>query len=296
MPAIGDYDLTHIDKLNTIGIEILEEYKGAKAHILMKCKTCGFEYIATPLAKIQVNKKYPNSNGCDMCRRKREDVKYDSTRDNVLQILKEANLIILTPGYKGQRKNVYEKIRVKNTECGHEFNLCIGNFLYGGIKTTCTICGVKHRSDMLTRISNAKHLIWLETATEWQKFKHIVTMETERTYRKNLLSINPNGLWRGPAGTAGAHHVDHIISKRYCFDNDIPPELCAHIDNLRVIPWLENVKKGKHIVTDIPLIFDDYIESPSVVDWEISNTPEEQTIEEQISEYSDEDLFKEEFQ
>jgi hypothetical protein len=282
MPAIGKYDLTHVNKLSEIGIEILEEYKGAKTHIQMKCKTCGFEFIATPLAKIQVHKKYPNSNGCDMCRRAREDKKYQPNRDNVLQLLKDANLTILTPGYKGQRKNVYEKIRVKNEDCGHTFDLCIGNFLHGLIRTTCTICGIKNRAAMLTKIANQVHAKWLETADEWHIFKYEACMLTEKTYRSNKQLINPFNHPRGKAGIDGAYQLDHIISRRYCFDNNIPSELCAHPDNLRFIPWLENIKKGKHIVTEIPLIFDAYIDSSSVVDWDEEDTVEEQKLYDDI--------------
>ena len=282
MPAPGNIDLGHIDKLDAIGIEILEEYKGAKVHIRMKCKTCGYEYKATPLSKIQNHKKYPNSNGCTICQKKREDKAYAPNRQKVFDRLEKSNLIVLTPGYKGQRKNVYEKIRVKNTICGHEFDMCVGDFLIRPNRSDCTICGIKNRAAMLTKIANQVHAKWLETADEWHIFKYEACMLTEKTYRSNKQLINPHNHPRGKAGIDGAYQLDHIISRRYCFDNNIPSELCAHPDNLRFIPWLENIKKGKRIVTEIPLIFDAYIDSSSVVDWDEEDTVEEQKLYDEI--------------
>jgi hypothetical protein len=49
---------------------------------------------------------------------------------------------------------------------------------------------------------------------------------------------------RGRAGTVGAYHLDHIISIHYGFMNGIDPIEIADINNLRFIPWEENLKKG----------------------------------------------------
>lgn len=282
MPKKNEFDNSYPERLLEMGITLLEEFKGAKIHHMMKCGTCSHEWTATPLSKLQGRRLYPETNGCPACKRAREDKKYQPNRDNVLQLLKDANLTILTPGYKGQRKNVYEKIRVKNEDCGHTFDLCIGNFLHGLIKTTCIVCGVKNRAAMLTKIANRVHAKWLETADEWQIFKYEACMLTEKTYRSNKQLINPFNHPRGKAGVDGAYQLDHIISRRYCFDNNIPSELCAHPDNLRFIPWLENIKKGKRIVTEIPLIFDAYIDSSSVVDWDEEDTVEEQKLYDEI--------------
>lgn len=41
-----------------------------------------------------------------------------------------------------------------------------------------------------------------------------------------------------------SYQIDHIISKRYGYDNNIDPYVIAHICNLRIITWQENNKKS----------------------------------------------------
>lgn len=48
---------------------------------------------------------------------------------------------------------------------------------------------------------------------------------------------------RGRAGINGAYQVDHIISIKDGFLNDIPEELIADISNLQFITWEENIRK-----------------------------------------------------
>jgi hypothetical protein len=47
----------------------------------------------------------------------------------------------------------------------------------------------------------------------------------------------------GKAGIPGAHHIDHIMSVREAFTYSIPIEMIASKENLRVIPWEENITK-----------------------------------------------------
>lgn len=41
-----------------------------------------------------------------------------------------------------------------------------------------------------------------------------------------------------------AYHIDHIVSVLHCYNNNIHPEVCASIHNLRCIPWRENLSKS----------------------------------------------------
>lgn len=42
-----------------------------------------------------------------------------------------------------------------------------------------------------------------------------------------------------------AFHLDHIISICYGYEHNISPKIIGDISNLRFIPALENIKKGK---------------------------------------------------
>ena len=43
-----------------------------------------------------------------------------------------------------------------------------------------------------------------------------------------------------------AYELDHMISKKDGFINNIPPEVIGHISNLQVIPWQENATKSSN--------------------------------------------------
>ena len=40
------------------------------------------------------------------------------------------------------------------------------------------------------------------------------------------------------------YHIDHKISIKWGFDNNIPPKHIAHIDNLRMMWWRDNFNKN----------------------------------------------------
>ena len=45
-------------------------------------------------------------------------------------------------------------------------------------------------------------------------------------------------------GVEGGWQLDHIISIKYGFENNIDPVIISSIENLQMLPWLDNVKKG----------------------------------------------------
>jgi hypothetical protein len=40
------------------------------------------------------------------------------------------------------------------------------------------------------------------------------------------------------------NHLDHRVSIYYGFHNDIPADDIASVNNLKMIPWKENFRKG----------------------------------------------------
>jgi len=80
---------------------------------------------------------------------------------------------------------------------------------------------------------------------EYRKYSNRVQTLTRKTYELYKEQINPNNLPRGVAGEKGCYHLDHKISVRYGFDNDIDPAIIADKNNLQMLPWRDNVIKGK---------------------------------------------------
>jgi uncharacterized Zn finger protein (UPF0148 family) len=85
--------------------------------------------------------------------------------------------------------------------------------------------------------------------SNFKKYRNRVATRTKKNYQLYESIINPNNLKLGKCGIDGANQIDHIITVRQGFEQGIPVEVIAAAENLRVIPWLENVQKydGKGI-------------------------------------------------
>lgn len=70
---------------------------------------------------------------------------------------------------------------------------------------------------------------------------------TEKVYAEHKNIINPYNYPRGICGKDGVWQLDHIIPVKYGFDNNIAPEIIASLDNLQMLSWEDNLKKGCEI-------------------------------------------------
>ena len=242
-------------------IKLLEEFKGTKKHHKMQCLICGYVWSATPAAKFQAKKKR-GSNGCPNCNEMKKQEKYEKIRKKNLERLKKRGIIVLDKNYDGRiyldyKNNPHKKIKVKNINCGHVFYCSPANLLLA--ETECSVCGPQKRAKPLIEWSKRRSEEWRKTAPEWKKYKSIVYELTRQTYKKYKNIINPNNLPRGKAGVEGAYHLDHIVPIRFCFENNIPPEVCASVENLQMMEWKDNVQHRNYIKGSLPSIFIPYI-------------------------------------
>jgi hypothetical protein len=81
-----------------------------------------------------------------------------------------------------------------------------------------------------------------ELLSEWKQYSYTARTLTERNYRSNKHTINPNNYTRATSGDG--YHLDHIMPVIYGFCNDIPPEEIAAVNNLQMLPWRDNISKG----------------------------------------------------
>lgn len=262
MPKPGEMDTTYASLLEAENkIRLLEPFKGAKAHHQMQCIVCGHIWTATPISKRQTLRKNGVS-GCPACNIARKDAAHADSRHHSLEELKNRGFVVLSDWYDGRRSSDgMTKIEVKNIKCGHTFWITPTNLLANNVE--CGVCGPKKRAAKLTASSKARSEKWKETATDWQKYKAAVTSITSQTYRKHKDKINPLNLPRDKAGVEGAYHLDHIVPKRFCFENNIPAEVCGSLHNLQMLGWRENVGSRDNIKGTIPPIFLKYISTNS---------------------------------
>lgn len=78
-----------------------------------------------------------------------------------------------------------------------------------------------------------------EDVEDYEAYCRLVRKYTNRQPIKNL----PEYALVGGRCTENDHHLDHIISKKFGFDNGILPSVIGDIDNLQVIHWKENTAK-----------------------------------------------------
>lgn len=232
MPKSGDYDAGYPARLLNIGIELVGEFCGAKKHHNLKCAECGYEWRATPISKLQNYKKHKHT-GCPKCIKAKQ---HQQVREHNINIIEERFEILST--YDGQVQTT-STITVRNKKCQHIFEAYPGNLLHRDVK--CPICATKYRTEVLNKSSKDRSEEWSKTATDWQLYKSKVASLSRKNYLQNKDQINPNNLPRGKAGEEGAYHLDHIVPVRYCFEHNIPEEVCAHPENLQMLGWRANV-------------------------------------------------------
>lgn len=251
--------LPYEHELRKIGIELGEPFKRAKDQHLLICTHCGNKWTATPVSKLQAFKKHKH-NGCPECAKKRVETRLAVSRSQNIQAVVNKGLEILSP-WDGRNATGAEcrplPVTVRHTGCGHTFTSNAVNLLRTDV--TCAVCGVAERAKHLTQTSTDRSVEWQKTATEWKLYKSAVTKLTKQLYRHHKAQINPGNLPTGRAGTEGAYHIDHIVPIRYCYNNNIPAEVCAHVDNLQMLGWRENVGSRDKLKATVPAIFTQYI-------------------------------------
>lgn len=81
--------------------------------------------------------------------------------------------------------------------------------------------------------------------SKYLRYKNKVHRLSEHTYRKNRNIINPSEHPRTRAGVKGGYQLDHIITVKQGFIDQIPAENIASLDNLRMLTWEENLKRNR---------------------------------------------------
>lgn len=79
-----------------------------------------------------------------------------------------------------------------------------------------------------------------DSLPEWKAYK----IDVWRLTNQQPLHLLENYDKRGVNGQDGAYTLDHKISIKRGFIENIPPEEIADISNLEMLPWEENIVKG----------------------------------------------------
>ena len=80
---------------------------------------------------------------------------------------------------------------------------------------------------------------------EFKRYRGRVTFLSEKVYNEYENIINPSNYKRTISGVEGGWQLDHIQSVKDCFDKGLTPEYCSRLENLQLLPWIENRIKWK---------------------------------------------------
>jgi len=94
---------------------------------------------------------------------------------------------------------------------------------------------------------NSPRFLSEKERTNWEQYAQTTRMLTERTYKQCFDKINPNNHTRG----LKEYHLDHIIPLWYGFLNNIAPGVLSRKENLRMIPWKNNLSRHKTKLTEV---------------------------------------------
>jgi hypothetical protein len=207
------------------------------------CETCG---VVVGFVKFPIGYRRFCTSKCMMQHTKRA-----VTIPQQLQKLKSMGIELLSEPSVADWSNK-KKYTFKNAECGHTFDANFCNVING--KTMCSVCGPTKRIAAASRAYMEKF-----GRTDWDMAKYkdyrlLVNKLTRRTYIKNRYIINPDGLKIGRAGVLDAHHIDHIVPVIHCYLNDVAPEVCASLENIQLLPWLDNLSKHDELTDQASLI------------------------------------------
>jgi hypothetical protein len=159
---------------------------------------------------------------------------------------------------KPRRKNseIEKKYFRDCPECNNPIGYSTKKLLKQAISnnTICNSCNNYKHNKTWNNIITTEHINKMRaTKAGYNSFEEYVEKYPEKEmYKRNVwrltyqndLTVLENWDKRGRCGVKGAYQLDHIypISKGY--ENKIPPEELARMDNLRMIPWKENLLKS----------------------------------------------------
>lgn len=131
----------------------------------------------------------------------------------------------------------------KHKFCSHP---CRGKF-YASPEWVAAMSAGSRQSNHRTAERGWGNWMRKPSTPEYRKYANKVHRLTRHTYNEHRAIINPNDYPRTLAGVPGGWQLDHKVSARYGFDNGWPAEQVAAAENLQMLPWRTNIKKGKHL-------------------------------------------------
>lgn len=153
---------------------------------------------------------------------------------------------------KRNRPETIEKIRAGNIRTKQQQNIVPWN--KGLTKEDPRVASYANAQTGVTRSKRIKKIESDDPIyNNIRQYRNRIAVRTKQTYESYKHIINPNNYTLGKAGIDGAYQIDHIMSVREGFIYSIPVELMSSVENLKVVPWQENLSKYSKVnYIDVP--------------------------------------------
>lgn len=151
---------------------------------------------------------------------------------------------------RGSKFGVSKPNRIKRIEKQCEICNKLFSVIPSNSKRYCSrSCASKSIDKSYMQSESYRNIMSKDTTPAYKKYAGLVHRLTKKTYEKYKEIINPNNYPRTVCGVEDGWQLDHIISIKEGFKNNMPAEELASLSNLRMLPWKENLMRNyEHIV------------------------------------------------
>lgn len=235
--------------IDTLKLEPTDHSMASGKHQPIKCLICDSTFVATPKSKIANFRKHGYA-GCSGCTLKSKTAE---ARGSYTSKLLDMGYII-----QGACTGLQKPVTVCNTKCGcgRCWTTTPGRIIHN--TSFCKPCNDDRKR---TRFQEQNTLRRKTEDGTFDAYCRVVRRLTEITYKTHQNILNPDNQLRvrSKDGVDG-YQLDHIVSVKLCFSKNVPAELCASLDNLQMLPRMDNAKKWSKPST-IPKSFRPYFGS-----------------------------------
>lgn len=216
-------------------LKIVGQFKTSNDHHDIECMICGSVFNATPKSKMTNFKKH-NMVGCPRCTM---DKRFESEKSDIQNKLKELGFV-----FEPFRSKL-DDIEVYNSKCSCRRKWKTKATYLLTERSFCKPCNDDAKVLRMKSFNATRTNLALKNIDDFVTYKKVVYNMSNNNYNNNKDKFELK--------RSRENHLDHITSISFCFRYNIPPEICASLDNLRVIPARENLVKNINITSKIPL-------------------------------------------
>lgn len=242
---------TYPNCLLDIKLKVLGEFKSSNTHHDIQCLLCNNIFKATPKSKMQ-NFRKTGMVGCPKCTM---DARFKDEKTNIKNRLIELGFEFT------EFRSKLDIIEAKNNncKCGRWWKTKPVYLVSGN--SFCRPCNDDRKRKRFNKLNEERFNLFCKNNKSFLDYTKLVRHYTEKNYKKYKDVLNPDDLPRKLTSNDGTgYHLDHIVSKAYCWKMKIPAEICGHQDNLRMIETTKNLQKNRKNINYFPDIFLPYLE------------------------------------